>query len=77
MVATMSQTAFDPFGEPVPTVDSSAASEGVSKWLKTAGTSVFWVLVIGIVLARAVYFEPGVFRFERAVAWAQGLFAAL
>ncbi|MGY3483847.1 hypothetical protein ACVW1C_001730 [Bradyrhizobium sp. USDA 4011] len=77
MVETMSQSAFDPFGEPVPAVDSSAASEGVSKWLKTAGTSVFWVLVVGIVLARAVYFEPGVFSFEHAVAWAQGLLAAL
>ena len=77
MVKTMSQSAFDPFGEPVPAVDSSAASEGVSKWLKTAGTSVFWVLVIGIVLARAVYFEPGVFSFGHAVAWVQGLFAAL
>jgi hypothetical protein len=77
MVTTMSQSAFDPFGEPVPAVDPSIASEGVSKWLKTAGTSVFWVLVVGIVLARAVYFEPGVFSFEHAVAWAQGLFAAL
>ncbi len=77
MVATMSQSAFDPFGEPVPAIDPSIASGRASKWLKTAGTSMFWVLVIGIVLARAVYFEPGVFSFEHAVAWAQGLFAAL
>lgn len=77
MVTTMSQSAFDPFGEPLPTVDHSTESERASKWLKTAGTSVFWVLAVGIVLARAVYFEPGVFSFERAVAWAQGLFAAL
>ncbi len=77
IVTIMSQSAFDPFGEPVPAVDPSIASAGVSKWLKTAGTSVFWVLVAGIVLARAVYFEPGVFSFEHAVAWAQGLFAAL
>ena len=73
----MSQSAFDPFGEPVPAVDPSAASEGASKWLKTAGTSVFWVLVVGIVLARAVYFEPGSFSFDRAVAWVQGVFAIL
>ena len=77
MVTTMSQSAFDPFGEPVPAVETSIARESASTWLKTAGTSVFWVLVVGIVLARAVYFEPGVFSFERAVAWAQGLFAAL
>jgi len=76
-VTIMSQSAFDPFGEPVPAVDTSIASGRASNWLKTAGTSVFWVLVVGIVLARAVYFEPGVFSFERAVAWAQGLFAAL
>ena len=73
----MSQSAFDPFGEPVPAVDNSIASERASKWLKTAGTSVFWGLVVAIVLARAVYFDPDVFNFEHAVAWAQGLFAAL
>jgi hypothetical protein len=77
MAAMMSQSAFDPFGEPVPAIDPSVANGRASTWLKTAGTSVFWVLVVGIVLARAVYFEPGVFNFEHAVAWAQGLFAAL
>ena len=73
----MSQSAFDPFGEPVPAIDQSIASTRASKWLKTAGTSVFWVLVTGIVLARAAYFEPGVFSFDNALAWAQGLIAAL
>jgi hypothetical protein len=76
-VAIMSQSAFDPFGEPVPAVDNSIASARASTWLKTAGTSVFWGLVVVIVLARAVYFDPAVFSFEHAVAWAQGLFAAL
>jgi hypothetical protein len=33
--------------------------------------------VAGIVLARAVYFEPGNFSFDRAVAWVQGVFAFL
>ncbi|MCA6120981.1 hypothetical protein J6500_03565 [Bradyrhizobium sp. WSM 1704] len=73
----MSQSAFDPFGEPVPAIDQSIAGTRASKWLKTAGTSVFWVLVAGIVLARAAYFEPGVFSFDSALAWAQGLIAAL
>ena len=77
MLGTMSQSAFDPFGEPVPVIDASVASERTSRWLKTAGTSVFWALVVTIVVARAAYFEPGVFNFEHAVAWAQGLFAAL
>ena len=45
--------------------------------LAKARQSVFWLLVVGIVFARAVYFEPGAFSFDRAVAWAQGLFAFL
>ena len=73
----MTPSAFDPFGEPIPAIDPAIASGRASTWLKRAGTSVFWTLVAGIVLARAVYFDPGVFSFERAVAWAQGLFAAL
>ena len=73
----MSQPAFDPFGEPVPAVDTSTAPIRASKWLKSAGTSVFWALVAGIVLARAVYFEPGSFSFDRALAWVQGVFAFL
>jgi hypothetical protein len=75
--AVMSNSAYDPFGEPVPAVEGSIAQERASKWLKSAGTSLFWLLVAGIVLARAVYFEPGVFSFEPAVAWAQGLLALL
>ncbi|WP_249144275.1 hypothetical protein [Bradyrhizobium lablabi] len=66
---------FDPYGEPVPPVDNSIAGERASKWLKSAGTSVFWVLVVGIVVARAAFFEPGQFSFEGAVAWAQELVA--
>ena len=73
----MNQSAYDPFGEPVPAVAQSNASERASKWLKSAGTGVFWALVAGIVLARAVYFEPGSFSFDQAVAWVQGVFAFL
>ena len=73
----MSQPAFDPFGEPVPSAEPPAAADRASNWLKTAGTSLFWVLVGGIVLARAIYFEPGSFSFDRAVAWVQGVFAFL
>jgi len=73
----MSQPAFDPFGEPVPAVDPSVTPVRASKWLKSAGICLFWGLVGLIVLARAVYFEPGDLSFERAVAWAQGLLASL
>jgi hypothetical protein len=38
-----------------------------------AGTGVFWSLVATIVLARAVYFEPGVFdEFSRVAALVKG-----
>jgi hypothetical protein len=73
----MSQPAFDPFGEPVPAVDPSTAPVGASEWLKSAGIGLFWGLIGVIVLARAVYFEPGDLSFERAVAWAQDLLASL
>jgi hypothetical protein len=73
----MSQPAYDPFGEPVPTAETPVASARASYWLKSTGSSAFWALVAGIVLARAVYFEPGNFSFDRAVAWVQGVFAFL
>jgi hypothetical protein len=73
----MSQPVFDPFGEPVPAAEPLFAPDRASKWLKQAGTGLFWVLVAAIVLARAVYFEPGSFSFDRAVAWVQGLFTIL
>ena len=50
---------------------------GLSTPLLRAVEARDYPMVVGIVLARAVYFEPGVFSFERVVAWAQGLFAAL
>ena len=75
--AAMSQSAFDPFGEPVPPVEPSIAGDRSSNWLQSAGTGLFWLLIGGIVLARAVYFEPGSFSFDRAVAWVQGVLAFL
>jgi hypothetical protein len=72
----MSNSGFDAFGEPI-AAESVKAPLGGSAWLLRAGTSVFWALVVAIVFARAVYFEPGAFSFDQAVAWAQGLFAAL
>jgi hypothetical protein len=67
---------FDPFGEPVAIADT--AEPGASRWLARTGGSLFWALVIAIVAARAVYFEPGVFNgLDRALAFAQSLFTAL
>lgn len=73
----MSQPAFDPFGEPVPAVDSPAAPIRASRWLRSGGIGLFWALVGIIVLARAVFFEPGDLSFERAAACAQTLLASL
>jgi len=68
---------FDPFGEPVAIADT-AEPAGASRWLTRTGAGLFWTLVIAIVAARAVYFEPGVFNdLDRALAFAHGLFAAL
>ena len=68
---------FDPFGEPV-VIGETAESVRGSRWLARTGTGLFWALVIAIVAARAVYFEPGVFNgLDRALAFAQNLFASL
>jgi ABC-type branched-subunit amino acid transport system permease subunit len=64
---------FDPFGEQVPATDPVAAPKAASNWMESAGISLFWGLVGVIVLARALYFEPGAFSFAGALAWAQGL----
>jgi hypothetical protein len=71
------QSKFDPFGEPAATASSLVVARN-SRWLTRTGTGLFWALVIVIVTARAVYFEPGVFDgFDRALAFAQGLIASL
>jgi hypothetical protein len=68
---------FDPFGEPVAMIDAAEPAPA-SRWLARTGAGVFWALVIAIVAARAVYFEPGVFNsLDRALAFAHSLFAAL
>lgn len=76
MEAAMSNPGFDAFGEPI-VAENIRAPGRASSVLLRAGTSAFWVLVAGIVIARAAYFQTGVFNFDHAVAWAQGLFAAL
>lgn len=68
---------FDPFGEPVEIPETSRSARA-SRWLTRTGAMVFWTLVVVIVGARAIYFEPGVFNgFDRAIAFAQSLFASL
>ncbi|MBW7967711.1 hypothetical protein [Bradyrhizobium sp. BR 10261] len=70
----MERTGFEPFGEQlVSATDSRSQSRG-SKLLLRAGTTVFWTLVAGIVLARAAFFEPGVYdRFSHVASLAKDL----
>ena len=57
----MERTSFEPFGEQLVSATDSQPQSRASKMLLRAGTSVFWTLVAGIVLARAAFFEPGVY----------------
>lgn len=70
----MQRSEFEPFGERlVPGGDAGQRSRA-SKYLLWAGTGLFWSLVGAIVLARAVFFEPGVFdTFSRIAALARAL----
>lgn len=49
---------FDPFGEPVAQAASHDQRSAASRIALRSGVGLFWVLVVGIVAARAVYFDP-------------------
>jgi hypothetical protein len=66
----MERTKFEPFGEEVNLAESAEAQARGSRWLMRAGAGVFWALAGTIVVARAIYFDPGIFDgFARAVAF--------
>ena len=73
----MSQPTFDSFGEPIPSGAPKPVCDHTSRWLTVSGNCIFWALVIGIVVARAVYFDPSVFSFAPVVAWMQNLLHVL
>jgi hypothetical protein len=52
---------YEPFGERLAPEGESGPRSRASKYLLRTGTSLFWSLVAAIVLARAAFFEPGVF----------------
>lgn len=65
----MERTGFEPFGEQLVSTTDTQPRSRASKMLLRAGTGLFWSLVGGIVIARAVFFEPGVFdEFQRVAA---------
>ena len=70
----MERLRYEPFGERLAPEREAGSASRVSKYLLWAGTGLFWSLVVGIVLARAVFFEPGVFdNFSRFAAFAKAL----
>ena len=64
----MQASKFEPFGEPFNQREPSEQDSSASRWLLWAGSAVFWSLVTFIVVARAAYFDPGVFNFEHFAA---------
>jgi hypothetical protein len=65
----MERLRYEPFGERLAPEGEAALPSRASKYLLWAGTGLFWSLVVAIVIARAVFFEPGVFdEFSRVAA---------
>ena len=56
----MERLRYEPFGEHLAPAGGAAPSHA-SKYLWWAGAGLFWSLVGGIVIGRAIVFEPGVF----------------
>jgi hypothetical protein len=70
----MERTKFEPFGEQVNLAGSAEVGGGASGWLKWIGGGLFWTLAGTIVVARAIYFDPGIFDgFAHVVAFLQGV----
>ena len=70
----MERLRYEPFGERLAPEGDAGPGSRASKYLLWAGTGLFWSLVGGIVITRAVFFEPGVFdSFSRVAAFAKAL----
>jgi len=71
----MKRLEFEPFGEPLAEEASLRPLGRASRWLLWTGSAVFWSLVVLIVVARAAYFDAGVFSgFDRIAALARTIF---
>ncbi|WMT76199.1 hypothetical protein [Bradyrhizobium sp. Ash2021] len=55
----MSKPEFDPVTMSNALADTAGSRGRASKRLMWLGASAFWLLVFTIVVARAIYFEPG------------------
>jgi len=78
----MHDTQFEPFGEPVarrlwdtPALTGHADS---GRMLRRSGVGMFWMLVAGVVVARAVYFDPSILeKLGNVAEFSKRLYAAL
>ena len=65
----MERLRYEPFGERLAPEGKAGPRSRASKYLLWTGTALFWSLVGAIVIARAVFFDPGVFdEFSRVAA---------
>lgn len=70
----MERPQYEPFGERLAPEGEVATASRASRYLLRTGAGLFWSLVGTIVLARAAFFEPGVFdSFSRVAALAKSL----
>jgi hypothetical protein len=70
----MERLRYEPFGERLAPEGEARPASRASRYLLWTGTGLFWSLVGAIVLARAVFFEPGVFDgLSRVAAYAKAL----
>jgi hypothetical protein len=71
----MERTGFEPFGEQLVSATDTQPTSRAAKLVLRAGTGLFWSLVAAIVLARAAFFEPGVYDgFSQVASLAKNLF---
>ncbi len=71
----MGRIEFEPFGERLAQADDLSPRRRGSAWLLSAGSALFWLVVVAVVAARAVWFEPDYFAaFARVVSAVQAIF---
>jgi hypothetical protein len=54
----MPDVQFDSFGEPLRDALATRPQGQASRWMLRVGTGLFWSLVVAILSARVLYFDP-------------------
>ncbi len=78
----MHDAQFEPFGEPVARrlwdTPALTGRADPGRLLRRSGVGMFWALVVGVVAARAVYFDPGILeKLGNFAEFSKRLYAAL